>query len=132
MKRRQVLVGCSATALVAGAQPGRLLAGLPAGGPDERSPRSRDRFERLVKESFQLFDAKQRPTERLVLEAIEDGPASPRTEQFALFFRGSNRAPLRPDTYTLEHAQEGRFQLYLEPSTQGRGSAYRAAFSLLK
>jgi hypothetical protein len=132
MKRRQVLIGCSAVGLAIGSQPGELLAGLSVQGDDKRGPLTKARFERLLKDSFQLFDSKRRPAERLILEAVDDGLASPRAEQFALVFRGSNRAPLRADTYTLEHAQEGRFQLYLEPSSLGRGGAYRAVFSLLR
>lgn len=130
MKRRQVLFGGSALGVIVGSAPGNLLAMRSNPGHGRRL--TRERFQDLVNAPFDLLDSRHRRVERLVLSAVEDGPACPGTDQFALVFRGDGEAPRRPATYTLEHAEEGRFALYLEPSREPAGDAYRASFSLLR
>ena len=131
MKRRQMLIGCSAGLLTAGGAQG-LLAGPPA--PDEPAASlamTRATFEPLVNTRFRLFDGRRR-SEGFVLQAIDDVPASRDLEQFDLVFRGSGRVPLRADTYELWHPRIGRLSLYLEPSRSARGRRARATFSLLR
>ena len=130
MKRRQVLLGGSALGVIVGSAPGNLVA---LGSDPGRSRRlTRERFQDLVNARFDLLDSRHRRRETLVLRAVEDGPACPGTEQFALVFRGEGDARREAATYTLEHAEEGRFALYLEPSPDPAGAAYRASFSLLR
>jgi len=129
MKRRQVLFGASALGVIVGAAPRILWAGELG---SERRPRiSRERFEQLVNARFELLDSRDRCVETLVLDAVEDGPDCPGTDQFGLVFRGEGKGQGQPATHILEHAEEGRFALYLEPSASGKTAGYRASFSLL-
>lgn len=129
MKRREMLIGCSAGLLAAGAP--RLLAGPPAADENAMSVElSKATFEPLVNTRFRLFDGRR--SEGFVLRAVEDVPSSRDLEQFDLVFRGSGRAPVRAGKYDLWHPKVGRLSLYLEPSGTARARSARATFSLLR
>jgi hypothetical protein len=130
MKRRQMLIGCSAGLLAAGGAR-ELFAGQPAPEEPAVSPAlSKATFEPLVDTRFRLFDGRR--SEGFVLRAVEDVPSSRDLEQFDLVFRGSGRTALRAGKYDLWHPQIGRLSLYLEPSRAARGRSARATFSLLR
>jgi hypothetical protein len=126
MKRRQLLLGGSAVGLVAGASSS--LFALAAEPGD--APLTRARLLELVGEPFEIVGSPDARAERLVLAALQDGPASPGTDQFALVFRGEKARGGRSGTRTLRHARAGRFELYLDASADAE-TAYRASFSLL-
>jgi hypothetical protein len=109
-------------------------AGIQAGGEHVPGYLKRATYEKLLNSNFQI-----RPTGaaamrlRLVAatdEARESGvgqPADPGGECFSLIFRGSAKAPLKQDTYTLSHPRMGRFRLFLVPVRKDAdGISYQA------
>lgn len=53
-------------------------------------------------------------------------------ESFLVVFRGSRRAPLKQETYILEHQTIGRFALFLVPASEtDRELRYEAIFNRL-
>lgn len=57
---------------------------------------------------------------------------APALEQFSLYFAGPAGAGCAADSYEMDHAQIGRFALYLVPDQKRTGAnVYRADFSLL-
>ncbi|WP_150119200.1 hypothetical protein [Massilia sp. NR 4-1] len=57
---------------------------------------------------------------------------APALEQFSLYFVGPAGAGCAADSYEMDHAQIGRFALYLTPDEKRTGAnVYRADFSLL-
>jgi hypothetical protein len=61
-------------------------------------------------------------------------PAEAKRERFALIFRGSNKTPLKQDTYVLKHNNLGTVSIFLVPmgsDNAGTGLRYEAIVSLL-
>jgi len=131
MKRRDFLSTCGkglataalgaggAGAAARGAQP-RLDAGLERG-----------KFAPYVGGEFWVYEpARGIVTVRLVRIIDCKSPAGHR--QFTLLFRSHPDDSLAPGTYTLENAESGRFQVYLQSAgADARGNDYRAEFNLV-
>jgi hypothetical protein len=66
------------------------------------------------------------------LAQVDDGPASPGTEQFTLVFRGPANPPLADDSYVVSHSTAGKTVIFLKLSGHdARHSYYEAPYNLL-
>jgi hypothetical protein len=66
------------------------------------------------------------------LTQVDEGPASPVTEQFTLVFRGPSEPMLADASYTVSHPTAGSTVIFLQPSGRdARHVYYEAPFNLL-
>jgi len=66
----------------------------------------------------------------LELTQVEEKPASPRQEQFALTFRAPSGAPVEQQIFTLQHEQLGSGIMFLVPiAKDANGVTYEAVFN---
>ena len=64
--------------------------------------------------------------------AARAGAGGPPGDSFSLFFHGPADRPLGQRTYSIEHDQIGRFDLFLVPvGRDARGMQYQAVFNRL-
>jgi hypothetical protein len=117
-----------ATGLAAAAMNPLSALTLPEGG----IPVARN-FGRLVGRTFRVQTADGRGSIDVVLEAIDEKPASNGTHQFSLTFVAPGGEKLAEGTYSVEQDKMGRFPLFVTPTRRdGQGRAfYRADFNLL-
>lgn len=60
----------------------------------------------------------------------EGGPGTPEYEGFSLIFQGPDTAPLKQGTHPFEHAQIGKFDLFIVPIARTAGVIqYQAVFN---
>lgn len=142
MKRRDLLkMGGSSLALAglgltAPARAGGQQAGVEAAAGNPYCW-TLDGARTLVGQQFWLNDP-ERGAIALTLEQLREVPAratasaGPVVQQFTLYFAGPAGAVLATRNYEMDHAQIGRFALYLALAEKRTGAyVYRAEFSLL-
>ncbi len=117
-----------ATGLAAAAMNPLSALTLPEGG----FPVARN-FGRLVGRTFHVQTADGRGSIDVVLEAIDERPASNGTHQFSLTFVAPGGERLAEGTYSVEQDGMGSFLLFVTPTRRdGQGRTfYRADFNLL-
>ena len=132
MKRRKFVLG-GATLMAAGpiAAPAAVagtVSAAPAGRP---AGLSKDRFLSCLGSRVQVVPAAGQVLE-MRLTRVEDGPASPATQQFSVVLEGPRRTGLDEGLYRVSHPELGDLALYLEPGPASSGiSRLRGHFSLL-
>lgn len=131
MKRREFLIGSTATVVAAGVAPSLLHAATPESTFSGAPKLSRERFEQLVNSNFRIYK-KGWVSETVKLEKLKEGPLSPGAEQFTLEFRGSQGTRLPSGMYLVNHRQDGDMLLYLESVGTSKDSYnYLAVFNLI-
>jgi hypothetical protein len=90
-------------------------------------------FGGLVGKTFHVQTADSRGSIDVVLEAIDERPASNGTHQFSLTFVAPGGEKLAEGTYSVEQDKLGRFPLFVVPTRRdGQGRTFfRADFNLL-
>jgi hypothetical protein len=120
-----------ATGLAAAAMNPLSAAPIPVGAMGS-SPVARN-FGRLIGRTFHVQTADGRGSIEVVLEALDEKPASSGTHQFSLTFVAPGGERLAEGSYTVEQDKIGRFPLFVTPTRRdGQGRTYfRADFNLL-
>lgn len=90
-------------------------------------------FGGFIGRTFRVQTADGRGSIDVVLEALDEKPASNGTHQFSLTFVAPGGEKLAEGTYTVEQDKMGRFPLFVVPTRRdGQGRTfYRADFNLL-
>lgn len=121
--RRQFLSRCSTLALAAAFPTGVLPAASMVGGNSAGEQLSFASFSKCVGSTFivqrgtgrntplELIRARLQPATRLASAKAPDA----RHEKFSLIFRGPHSAALDQNTYTFEHRQMGRLEMFIVP-----------------
>lgn len=74
-----------------------------------------------------------RMVEQLELSDVIDAGSNDQLEQFWLRFKAPHNSTLRKDVYYFEHAEGGKFPLWIEPAEGDiDGKYFEARFTLLK
>ena len=115
--RRDFLVGCSVLGIAVALQPSGLWAtSEPAVALPLEAP-SLSTFGREVGTAFRLVQAGHPPV-TFCLEAAEKlrhATAGQAERQFSLLFRGTRECALEQNTYSLEHTNLGRLDVFIVP-----------------
>jgi hypothetical protein len=121
--RRQFLSGCSTIAIAAAVSPTVLSAASFACGDDASAQLTCATFAKFLGSSF-LVRREKEPKVDLELTHVRERSTShldrpnafdARHEKFSLEFRGPQSAPLPQNTYSFEHRQLGRFEMFIVP-----------------
>jgi hypothetical protein len=130
LNRRQLVGGLVSLAVVgARSRPARGAAPRPARGSLE-GKLSKAVFVALLGETFAVSTSEG--TLSIQLVQLDDGAASPVTEQFTLVFRGPRAPVMSEGSYPISHRIGGRTAMFLQLSQQDANhSYYEAAFNLL-
>ncbi len=137
--RRQFLAGCSLLTLAAGLTPAALLT-APGGA---KSVALREiGFPVFAEQLGATFIVSQKPAPDVKLKLVKARltPAlhpraqlaeDARNEKFSLLFRGSAEVALEQNTHTFEHAEIGRFAMFIAPVNlkDGNHAYYEAVFN---
>jgi hypothetical protein len=131
LSRRQLVSGLAGLAVLGS----RIWPAFAA--PARRRPRvsiegklSKAVFVALLGDAFTT--SIQGRTVSLQLAQVDDGPASPGTEQFTLVFRGPYDPVLEDDAYAVSHATAGSTVIFLTlTGHDAKNIYYEAPFNLL-
>lgn len=135
--RRQFLRGCSAFTMAAGLTPVALWA-KPL--PVSEISLAQIRFETFAAQlgtyfnvskeaaipgALKLVEAKLTPSTHPLAQHAPDG----HNEKFSLLFSGADGAALTQDTHIFEHADIGRFAMFIVPVKMKNATYYQAIFN---
>ena len=88
-------------------------------------------FAEALHSAFRLYYQPDQAQE-VELVALHEGLSSPRQEAFSLVFTGPGPGVLPQRIYSFEHAQMGRFELFIVPiGRDEHGVQYEAVFNRL-
>ncbi len=134
--RRQFLTGCSALTLTASLAPAACLSALL---PVRKVTLDQIRFADFSAQVDTFFNVAEKPVELKLVEAKSISTFHPPNriaadagnEKFSLLFSGPRDPALTQDTYVLEHAGIGRFEMFIVPaaSRDSSRSYYLAIFN---
>jgi len=135
MKRREFLIGCGSSVVLAGLS---LKSGLAIAASQSKAEAEAmnaalvgSTWKSMLNERFMLHDA-VKGLVNLNLVAVRESKANPRLDQFSITFVGKEVERVAEGTYPMEHPRAGKFMLHLQPIELGSaGAHYRADFSLL-
>ena len=135
MKRREFLIGCGSSVVLAGLS---LKSGLAIAASQSKAEAEAmnaalvsSTWKSMLNERFILHDA-VKGLVNLNLVAVRESKANPRLNQFSITFFGKGDERIAEGTYLMEHLRAGKFMLHLQPIELGSaGVHYRADFSLL-
>lgn len=133
--RRQFLLGCSAFTVAAGLTPVTLWS-APAG----EVSLAHIRFETFAAQLGTCFTVSKNSTATRTLKLVEatvtpsthplaHHAADGRNEKFSLLFRGTDDVALTQDTHVFEHADIGRFAMFIVPVKIQDATYYQAIFN---
>ena len=133
-----VAAGVPATGLAQQALNGNLRSGFLPGLPEANSDShlNKETFARYLNTVFLMRYRNSRATALTLIELHDEPTAKQpvviKTESFSALFVGPANAPLRQNTYAIQHAAMGKFDLLLVPMGKNKqGMIYEAVFNRL-
>jgi hypothetical protein len=125
LDRRAFLKSGAAAIVMAGVAPWLIGSSSTAAS----SPFTKAQFQALVGQWFHVAGPSWQAVQ---LVAVQDGPVSPRADQFDVIFRGAANAPVSEGLHTVAPPTGASFDLFLQPTGVDRaGTNVRASFNIL-